>query len=205
MRTFLMMALVGLFGCGGTTTTLFGSAAPATGALSVSNATPLQSISGLEFQNAGTGNITVDQIHVLVLNGSAFDVSASLSLGAHQAGTAMFGAGTAQSVTSVSFVVHGSTEALKVFSVEPKTTQGCGISPSSYDQSCAVDADCVPVYGGPVCGMECFCPGAAINKNAQAQYEADMAKLITHPNVCSCAMIPTPRCVANVCTQPTGP
>jgi hypothetical protein len=52
-----------------------------------------------------------------------------------------------------------------------------GIQASSYDQSCVTDKDCVSVAEGDscrLCGFEC--PGSAINADAQAKYQADIAR-----------------------------
>ncbi|MFI5299156.1 MAG: hypothetical protein ACHREM_13755 [Polyangiales bacterium] len=78
---------------------------------------------------------------------------------------------------------------------------GCGkgsISASHYDQACAANADCVPVYEGSACGA-CFCPNAAINQSALAQYRSDFAALGPGGSVCSCPLIPTPVCRSGVC------
>ena len=50
------------------------------------------------------------------------------------------------------------------------------IAASSYDQSCQIDSDCVPVAETNFCGNMAICPNAAINKNALSQYESDIAK-----------------------------
>jgi hypothetical protein len=77
---------------------------------------------------------------------------------------------------------------------------GCEIAASSYDQSCRQDADCVPVYQGELCNAECTCPNAAINSGDVARYQADYSASVNNPNVCDCALLPRPRCVASVCT-----
>jgi hypothetical protein len=67
------------------------------------------------------------------------------------------------------------------------------IQASDYDQSCAVDSDCVEVHGGNGCTCEVSCETspAAINMGALPQYAADFAKF---PHVfCNC-LPPAPPC-----------
>src|SRR5208283_2279748 len=65
----------------------------------------------------------------------------------------------------------------------------CFISASNYDQSCAVDSDCVAVIAGsalaPAVVVQfdnyctqglCICGGDAINKDAVPQYIGDLSK-----------------------------
>ena len=55
---------------------------------------------------------------------------------------------------------------------------------SSYDQSCQIDSDCVPVAEGNFCIPSAgVCPSAAaINKSAYSRYQADVAK--TNASLC---------------------
>jgi hypothetical protein len=56
-------------------------------------------------------------------------------------------------------------------------TASCMIAASSYDQSCAVDSDCVQVTPGDYCGDDrCLCDVAAISATALAQFDADVSK-----------------------------
>jgi hypothetical protein len=61
------------------------------------------------------------------------------------------------------------------------------ISPVGYDTSCNVDADCVNVFFGDLCG-NCLCPFASINVGGEAEYQAESAaKSVAHTGiVCSC-------------------
>ncbi len=75
------------------------------------------------------------------------------------------------------------------------TTAACGsssgttspgdttITASSYDQSCQSAADCVAVAVGQACeACGLACPSDAINKNAQAKYEADVKRATSSCN-----------------------
>jgi hypothetical protein len=85
------------------------------------------------------------------------------------------------------------------------------IQASDYDQSCAVDSDCVGVRVGNGCTCEISCetatsPGAAINMDALPQYTADFAKF-PHvfcncpppPPPCADGTFPGPHCVGGMC------
>ncbi len=80
-------------------------------------------------------------------------------------------------------------------------TGGCPggtIEASSYDQSCKVDGDCAAIYQGTLCSS-CFCPNAAVDQGALAQYQADFASRSHGVNVCFCPAFPPPFCNAGVC------
>jgi hypothetical protein len=78
----------------------------------------------------------------------------------------------------------------------------CGtIKASDYDQSCAVDSDCVLEPEGDFCGSnQCTnCAGAVISAKAQARYEADLATKISTPLTCPCPSGPTAVCNQGKC------
>jgi hypothetical protein len=87
----------------------------------------------------------------------------------------------------------------------------CGLAPAqtmdptAYDQSCVNDWDCVNVAAGDPCS-QCNCPTAAIAQSAASQYSRDWQRQAAEcptsggPNVCDCANIGQPSCVANKCT-----
>ncbi len=53
------------------------------------------------------------------------------------------------------------------------------VQPSSYDQSCSADKDCVLVSPGATsCDLGCRCGNATVNANAQAQYNKDLARAL---------------------------
>jgi hypothetical protein len=194
-----------ILGCGGKaiSTSAFGVAAPAQGEVTLENALAAKPISGLVFENQGTASITIDSIQVVLASSATIDSAAGLSVQARGSATLLFSPSLAQRVTSVGFVVHGSTETLRVLgAVEAGVTGGssCGISASNYDQSCTTDADCVAVYQGEVCSTECSCPNAVINQRALAQYWTDFSKEDHKANVCDCALSPTPRCMGSICS-----
>jgi|SRR5580704_8271896 hypothetical protein len=76
---------------------------------------------------------------------------------------------------------------------------------SDYDQSCAVDTDCVQVAEVPACPvspMLCYsCPLATINGSAIARYRAafsaDMGGAL--PTACNCPEIGYPCCRSGLC------
>ena len=81
-----------------------------------------------------------------------------------------------------------------------------GIQASSYDQSCVTDQDCVSVAEGDscrICGFDC--PGSAINVDAQAKYQADIARtpagisLMSSLCVTACPAEFGPCCRGGVC------
>jgi hypothetical protein len=83
---------------------------------------------------------------------------------------------------------------------------GCNaVIASDYDQSCVVDTDCVLVMG-EVRGCPataCYCPEAAINKDARAQYMAAFAQAVASeppggPH-CGCPCIGGALCRAGKC------
>lgn len=50
---------------------------------------------------------------------------------------------------------------------------GTEINAGPYDQSCAQDIDCVPVFQGNTCDA-CNCPNTAVNKAQSARYQMDL-------------------------------
>jgi hypothetical protein len=89
----------------------------------------------------------------------------------------------------------------------------CNISASSYDQSCAVDYDCVTVTSGDYCTAICECGGSTINQGALATFNAAVAKtplgsgaLGAGAGDCPCAPSPYggPCCRNSACTQDCG-
>ncbi len=60
------------------------------------------------------------------------------------------------------------------------------IDPTTYDQTCQVDSDCVGITPGTVCTGDCQCGGAAINSDGLARYETAVHQLGTSPG-CPCA------------------
>ncbi len=61
------------------------------------------------------------------------------------------------------------------------------IQASNYDQSCTTDSDCIAVGEGNACYVcEIECTSAAINKSAESQYKADVAKTPAAEGGASC-------------------
>ena len=79
---------------------------------------------------------------------------------------------------------------------------GRGLSVTDYSTTCAVDADCTPVFVGDPC-TGCSCSNASISVSSRVKYEADAA---AQSRLCSPLR---PRCLAD-CSQaavvclPTG-
>ncbi len=83
-------------------------------------------------------------------------------------------------------------------------TQPCSAGPieaTDYDQACAVDSDCTPVYSGPLCDV-CFCPTAAIAQSALASYQSAIAASGAVSLPCNCPDFPNPVCAMGVCVLP---
>ncbi len=81
------------------------------------------------------------------------------------------------------------------------------IVPSTFDQSCQSESDCISIMPGPLCdGYTCTCPGGgAINTSAEASYQAIVSSV--HPGtgpLCSCPASPGPQCLGGVCTICSG-
>jgi hypothetical protein len=84
--------------------------------------------------------------------------------------------------------------------------RACGGTPhpiavDSYDQSCVTSADCVLVSTGDMCAP-CFgCELGAINRNAQARHDADVASFPygTTRLGCDCVAPPALCCVGGRC------
>ncbi|HEX8792973.1 MAG TPA: hypothetical protein VF765_18635 [Polyangiaceae bacterium] len=82
---------------------------------------------------------------------------------------------------------------------------------SSYDQSCAVDSDCINVGQVITCpATACaFCASATIGRKAAAQYMADFSRLTAGlppdagdaGDACSCLAVVKPCCLAGMCGQ----
>jgi hypothetical protein len=80
------------------------------------------------------------------------------------------------------------------------------VDPTSYDQSCAVDSDCLEITAGDFCEGTawCTCGVAAINVAGKASYEQQMndiqTKLKAGQGGCFCPFLGHPTCVAGACT-----
>jgi hypothetical protein len=86
------------------------------------------------------------------------------------------------------------------------SSRPCSIIASSYDQSCAVDSDCVAVVEVLGCG-DCACWTGAINKREQARYTRDSSGLAPSAGagICGCPCeAASPHCCGGVCTNTCG-
>jgi hypothetical protein len=113
-------------------------------------------------------------------------------------------AGDAAAVADAGDAGLPSDDALPPGSVSDATACAT-ISASSYEQTCANDADCVAIAEGDPC-VPCglSCPAATINAGALAQYRADIANTPAETpsgQGCgvSCAIVPGPCCRAGRC------
>jgi hypothetical protein len=102
----------------------------------------------------------------------------------------------------------GETTDASVVVVAPDgaTCHGTAIRASDYDQSCAMDSDCVEVTEGNSCVVGgCGCGGVAINRCALPRYQADLeASGVQFVETCNCpadfgACCRGGRCVDNFC------
>jgi hypothetical protein len=205
MRQLALFFGVALIGCdsGAPSPQTFGLAAPASGTITMKNQSPGQAMSGVTFQNQGTGDVTIDQIHFVLASGQTVDGAAGVGVPAGQSVTYLYDTQSAHAVASLSFAVHGTTESLVVLETQQTGVvpgPACSIAATSYDQSCTQDADCVPVFQGSVCTDHCGCANAAINQKDLTQYQTDLAATAKTPSICECPNIPAPRCVNAVCS-----
>ena len=70
---------------------------------------------------------------------------------------------------------------------------------SDYNQSCVEAADCVAVIDGDVC---CGCPNAAINKDAKADYDADLGECEEQCDIfCEATVV---SCIEGTCAVAAG-
>jgi hypothetical protein len=87
----------------------------------------------------------------------------------------------------------------------------CNIIASNYDDTCSADDDCIDVtsggsvYFGSWCGAECLCVNGAINRDAEAQYVADVERTpigtgAVRPPACGCPNAGLPCCRAGRCS-----
>ena len=103
----------------------------------------------------------------------------------------------------------GDTDASTLASILGSAAASCDIEPSSYDQTCKVDADCTAVGFGNLCEVPCGvqCANSAINVRDLATYNADYAKnpaAVCGPFFCGCPAEGVPTCVKGVCELPFG-
>jgi hypothetical protein len=73
------------------------------------------------------------------------------------------------------------------------------IDPSTYDQSCKQDSDCIEITPGSICSGNCACGGAAVNADGQSRYDEAINSLVLA--ACACPLAGIPRCVQGMCTQ----
>jgi hypothetical protein len=75
------------------------------------------------------------------------------------------------------------------------------VQASAYDQSCAMDTDCVSVTVGNICHPSASqCPNAAISKSAYPQYQADADKALTYcDDPFDCGFVAPACCVGGKC------
>jgi len=76
------------------------------------------------------------------------------------------------------------------------------IQASNYDQSCTTNSDCIAVGEGNACYVcEIECTSAAINKSAESQYKADVAKTPAAEGgaLCGCPAEFGPCCRGGTC------
>jgi hypothetical protein len=84
---------------------------------------------------------------------------------------------------------------------DASTCMDAMIAATDYDQTCAVDSDCVGVGVGNACFVcEIGCMNSAIGKSAEAKYRSDVAKSPANGADCGCAAFPPgPCCVGGKC------
>jgi hypothetical protein len=76
---------------------------------------------------------------------------------------------------------------LKTSASTTACSNSCSIAASDYDQSCAVDTDCVGITAGDLCDGRCTnCVNAAINVRDQAKYQSDFSSKVRKEVECPC-------------------
>ncbi len=105
---------------------------------------------------------------------------------------------------------HAETGETDASTVVPLDAGACLIEATNYDQSCAVDSDCISgIQSGNYClSIDIGCGQETINKQALAQYMADVSKTPLGsgaiPEVeSSCFFSGQPCCIARHCTPST--
>jgi hypothetical protein len=74
------------------------------------------------------------------------------------------------------------------------------IVPSSYDQSCTTNSDCIIISAGELCSNDgCRCGGWSINKSDEARYEKAVPPVAPGAMQCECPLIGHPKCVHGTC------
>ena len=118
--------------------------------------------------------------------GSAGSSSGSTGGGSSSGGGSLGSPGPSSSSTSSSGGSSSSTDPMCV-----------DINPSSFDQSCNQNSDCVGVASGAFCTGDCFCPDAAINGSGYSQYQAEISSIM--PGLCGCPAESPPACSGHTC------
>jgi hypothetical protein len=126
-KILFLLSLIPI-GCAGGPSTFsesLGSAAPATGQIAMQNRVSDRPMSGVIFENRGTRDISISQIHIVLVGGAAVDSpSGGVGVRSGDAVTYLFSPQLLQRVDNLSFRVEGSTEELVVL-----PTQQTGIVP----------------------------------------------------------------------------
>ena len=120
-RIALTLAATTLFACGSSSlheTESFGRVAPASGSVSLTNAAQGDTLSGLVFENEGTGNIEISALVTTLASGEVITSQGGFGVEAGESVTYIFDSAEPQSVASISFTVGGSTETLEVFATQ---------------------------------------------------------------------------------------
>jgi len=72
--------------------------------------------------------------------------------------------------------------------------------PSSYDRSCQMDDDCIPIFAGTLCpGYACACPTGTISSADEARYRAAFASVAPSEQHCLCPATGGGRCILGQC------
>lgn len=130
--------------------------------------------------------------------------------GAIQPASTSTGSGTTETATDTSSATVTYTNVSDMTVIETGTetnmsTASCTISASNYDQSCALDLDCILVKTGNWCGTGCLCTTAPINDSAAAAFFGATAVTpvgsgaVPVPD-CACPAETAPCCRQGQCT-----
>jgi hypothetical protein len=74
------------------------------------------------------------------------------------------------------------------------------IDPSTYDQSCTSDSDCILIKSGDVCSRDCLCGDSPVSASEMSRYESALSVLPPPSLGCACGDFGGAQCIHGECT-----